>query len=238
MINRSWEEIEEVYYRILDMPENTRADALNALRETDSDLAEEVESLLNLSDAVLGPDRNPVVNLNNLARLVAAAKGAAHQPQFQPLLSYYLHVPAFEPNAKLNEFRLERFLGNGAFGAVWLAEHETAVRNEPRWVALKFPECQSEELSEELLGEARRLALLDHPNIVKLLRTGRTDGMIFLCMEYVPHGHLSLAGSRKARLFVSLFRFSTLWTTCTPTELYTGTSNLRISCSTIKEMQN
>lgn len=87
--------------------------------------------------------------------------------------------------ATLNEFLLIEKLGNGAFGQVWLAENQVAIGNDSKRVALKIPLDQNE----NLLSEGRNLASLDHPNIVRFYRPGRTnDGLIFLVMEYMQGG--------------------------------------------------
>lgn len=87
----------------------------------------------------------------------------------------------------LNEFLLIEKLGNGAFGQVWLAENQVAVGDDPKTVALKIPLNQDV----GVLSEGQNLASLDHPNIVKFYRPGRTnDGLIFLVMEYMPGGSL------------------------------------------------
>lgn len=72
--------------------------------------------------------------------------------------------------ARLNEFIFQKRLGSGAFGEVWLAENEMAVGSDPKIVALKIP-CGD---AQGLWEEATYLALLDHPNIVRFYRPGRT----------------------------------------------------------------
>jgi len=87
----------------------------------------------------------------------------------------------------LNEFKLLKKLGKGRFGEVWLAENQVAVGRDPHHVALKIP-FQEEE---SLLSEGESLALLDHPNIVKFYRPGRSGDLVFLVMEYMSGGDLA-----------------------------------------------
>jgi formylglycine-generating enzyme required for sulfatase activity len=89
--------------------------------------------------------------------------------------------------SRLNEFRLLRRLGGGSFGEVWLADSQAPRVNEPALVALKIPHQEEK----KLLGEGRKLALLEHANIVKFYRASETsEGLVFLVEEYVPNGDL------------------------------------------------
>ena len=92
----------------------------------------------------------------------------------------------------LNEFKLLRYLGSGAFGEAWLAEHEVPARNEPSTVVLKI--SKHVEKQDEFVAEAKKLAGLDHKNIVRFFRTGRTLGpneCVFLVIEYMTGGDLA-----------------------------------------------
>ena len=81
-------------------------------------------------------------------------------------------------------YRLLRRLGSGGMGQVFLAEHEQGHA-----VALKImrPELvQGDSLFERRFErEARAVAELDHPNIVRVHEWGAQDGMRYLAMELV-----------------------------------------------------
>ena len=86
--------------------------------------------------------------------------------------------------SRLNEFRLLRRLGGGSFGEVWLADSRAPRVSEPPLVALRIPHQEEK----KLLGEGRKLALLEHLNIVRFHRASETsEGLIFLVEEYVPN---------------------------------------------------
>lgn len=82
-------------------------------------------------------------------------------------------------------YRIERLLGSGAHGAVYLAEDIQLQRN----IALKlldFPPEEAEELIARLQREARALNRVGHPNIVQVFRIGRHGPhQMYLAMEYV-----------------------------------------------------
>ncbi len=99
--------------------------------------------------------------------------------------------------SRLNEFRLLRRLGGGSFGEVWLADSQAPRVNEPALVALKIPHQEEK----KLLGEGRKLALLEHANIVKFYRASETsEGLVFLVEEYVPNGDLRARLDEKGKL--------------------------------------
>lgn len=85
---------------------------------------------------------------------------------------------------------IEDELGSGGMGSVFRAMHVKLGRA----VAVKFLSAEvaaSEEGRARFEREARALALLDHPNIVRIHDFGVEDGESYLLMELVPGGDLS-----------------------------------------------
>ena len=76
--------------------------------------------------------------------------------------------------SRIGRYRIERVLGQGGFGVVFLAHDERLDRS----VAIKVPipamNSQSPDF-EAYLSEARMVAKLDHPNIVSVYDVGFTD---------------------------------------------------------------
>ncbi len=82
-------------------------------------------------------------------------------------------------------YKLLEEIGQGGMGTVWAAEQTTPVR---RKVALKLIKAGMDSRSVLARFEAERqvLALMDHPNIAKVLDGGLTDsGRPYFVMEYV-----------------------------------------------------
>jgi eukaryotic-like serine/threonine-protein kinase len=82
-------------------------------------------------------------------------------------------------------YRLLEELGEGGMGTVWVAEQSEPVR---RRVAIKLikPGMDSRQVLSRFEVERQALALMDHPNIAKVLDGGVTDeGRPFFVMEYV-----------------------------------------------------
>ncbi|MCA8997686.1 MAG: protein kinase [Planctomycetaceae bacterium] len=81
---------------------------------------------------------------------------------------------------RVAHFELIRVLGNGAFGAVYLARDI----NLDRHVALKLPIDRGRETS-NLIHEAQAAAGLRHANIVSVYETGQENGQSYIATEYV-----------------------------------------------------
>jgi len=97
-----------------------------------------------------------------------------------------LALPLSEkPGDKIGRYKLLQEIGAGGFGVVYMAEQEEPVR---RRVALKIIKLGMD--TKEVIGrfeaERQALALMDHPNIAKVLDAGATEsGRPYFVMELV-----------------------------------------------------
>ena len=92
---------------------------------------------------------------------------------------------------RVGAWQLERLLGQGGMGAVYLASR--ADGEFTKQVAIKFvrPSVTQIGFLERFRAERQLLADIDHPRIARLLDGGTTeDGLPFFIMEYVPGGTL------------------------------------------------
>ena len=97
---------------------------------------------------------------------------------------YRMHGRARPAPERIGGFRLLRRLGAGAMGEVYLAEQEKLGRQ----VALKLirPELVgSKTAAARFDREARAVARLRHPNIVRLFEFGEDRGVLYLALELV-----------------------------------------------------
>lgn len=96
------------------------------------------------------------------------------------------HRPSPESvGALIGPYKLLQKLGEGGMGFVYLAEQEKPVR---RKVALKIikPGMDTGQVIARFESERQALALMDHPNIAKVLDAGATDsGRPYFVMELV-----------------------------------------------------
>jgi WD40 repeat protein/serine/threonine protein kinase len=90
-----------------------------------------------------------------------------------------------KPGTRIGPYKLLKLLGEGGMGSVYLAEQEHPVR---RRVALKIIKAgmDSAQVIARFEQERQALAMMDHPNIAKVLDAGTTtDGRPFFVMELV-----------------------------------------------------
>src|SRR5581483_11101506 len=86
---------------------------------------------------------------------------------------------------RLGSYQLQRLLGQGGFAQVYLGEHIFLKT----FAAIKILHAQlSQRDQEKFLYEARVIAHLEHPHIVRLLDYGVEQGIPFLVMNYAPNG--------------------------------------------------
>jgi serine/threonine protein kinase/Tfp pilus assembly protein PilF len=109
----------------------------------------------------------------------AAAAWNAHLPtgQYQPLTE--------PPGTVIGPYKLLEQIGEGGFGVVFLAEQQHHLR---RKVALKVlkPGMDTRQVVARFEAERQALALMDHPNIAKVLDGGETvSGRPYFVMELV-----------------------------------------------------
>ena len=106
-------------------------------------------------------------------------------------------APSAAPNGelrRLGRYQLEREIGRGAMGVVYLGR-DTAIN---RLVAIKaiplaseFSESELTEARTRFFREAETAGRLNHPNIVTIYDVGEEHGLAYIAMEYLKGRHLS-----------------------------------------------
>src|SRR5262249_19870047 len=96
---------------------------------------------------------------------------------------------ALRPGDVLGSYRVERMLGHGGMGAVFLATDSTLRRQ----LAIKLLDSVDDNARSRarLLREARSAAALNHPNICTIYEVSEAAGAAFIAMEYVEGRTLS-----------------------------------------------
>jgi serine/threonine protein kinase/tetratricopeptide (TPR) repeat protein len=126
--------------------------------------------------------------------LLAAAegKGAATSEVFQsvsqPSSAQLPPGEADDPmlGRRIGAYRIERRIGYGGMASVYLASRADDEFRKRVAVKILRPDLDNAELLRRFRNERQTLAVLDHPNIVKLLDGGSTDeGLPYLVMDYV-----------------------------------------------------
>jgi serine/threonine protein kinase len=158
-----WERIEQVYHDALARDEHERATFLRSACGADNQLRSEVESLLARNEAAEALFAVPA--LQTFGDLLTADVDPGHE------------------GATFGGYRIDRLLGRGGMGSVFLA-YDTRL---DRRVALKLVEIPADgAAARRLLREARNAAALNHPNICTVYEASEANGSAFIAMEYVP----------------------------------------------------
>ncbi|APZ95832.1 FHA domain-containing serine/threonine-protein kinase [Fuerstiella marisgermanici] len=94
-------------------------------------------------------------------------------------------TPASVSPLEIGPYQVEREIGRGGMGVVYLARHSSG--GDP--IALKTirPDIQASERDIKLfLRESQVLQSLTHPQIIRFIEVGQDQGQLYFAMEYVP----------------------------------------------------
>jgi serine/threonine-protein kinase len=151
-----WPRVKALFQRVLDLPEDARAGALEAASRDDPAVA----------DAVRG--------------LLAAHAGA--DGALRPLD----HGGGDAPPPRIGPYRPQRLLGRGGMGEVWLCERAEGGFQQQVAVKRIAGSLLHPEARQRFLRERQVLARLSHPNIARLFDGGVDDaGRPWFALEYV-----------------------------------------------------
>ncbi|KGM55030.1 hypothetical protein N799_07495 [Lysobacter arseniciresistens ZS79] len=158
MDSTRWQRLSPLLDELFELEPDGRARRLAELRADDPALADELEELIALEVGQEDFLAEPVVS-----------------PQRGVL-----------PGGEVGPYRLERLLGEGGMGQVWLAARADGLYQ--RRVALKLlrPGLADTNLRLRFTRERQILARLAHPHIARLLDAGiSADGLPYLALEHV-----------------------------------------------------
>jgi serine/threonine protein kinase/WD40 repeat protein len=96
-----------------------------------------------------------------------------------------------KPNDKIGPYKLMEKVGEGGFGVVWAAEQREPIKQR---VALKIIKVgmDTKQVVARFEAERQALALMNHPNIAKVLGAGSTEsGRPYFCMELIRGIHIT-----------------------------------------------
>ena len=88
---------------------------------------------------------------------------------------------------RIGNYEIQRSIGRGTFGAVYLVRDVFLDRLQ----AVKVPHDQTPAGREAILRESRLLATLEHPNIVRLIACDEHEDTLFVVMEWVEGASLA-----------------------------------------------
>ncbi|MUV13235.1 serine/threonine-protein kinase [Noviluteimonas gilva] len=153
-----WQRLSPLLDALFELDDDERERSLRLMREEDPQTADDLEELLKLET-----DREDFLS----------------EPLVAPL-------PGPRPGVEVGPYRLERMLGEGGMGQVWLAARADGLYQ--RRVALKLlrPGLVDPNLRLRFTRERQILARLAHPHIARLLDAGMShDHQPYLALEYI-----------------------------------------------------
>jgi serine/threonine protein kinase/tetratricopeptide (TPR) repeat protein len=138
-------------------------------------------------EQVCGQDRGLRDRLDALLRVYEQEQSFLEEPPAGPGASPIVDVPplAEGPGMVIGPYKLLEMIGEGGMGVVYMAEQTRPVR---RKVALKIikPGMDTRQVIARFEAERQALALMDHPNIARVLDAGTTEsGRPYFVMELV-----------------------------------------------------
>jgi len=163
-VSQSEQREEAVFEAALQLPAEQRAAYLDQTCTGDADLRRRVEALLGAFERAGGFMRQPATPTRTLAVSLP---------------------PTEKPGDRIGRYKLLQQIGEGGCGVVYMAEQEESV---PRRVALKVIKLgmDTKQVIARFEAERQALAIMDHPNIAKVLDAGATEaGRPYFVMELV-----------------------------------------------------
>jgi CHASE2 domain-containing sensor protein len=131
----------------------------------------------------------PVARESPSIEVPESPRPAEHRPLTRPV------APESKPGARtLGRYEIERELGKGAMGVVYLGRDPkinriVAIKAIP--LAEEFEDDDLEEARARFFREAEMAGRLNHPSIVTVYDAGEDQGLAYIAMEYLRGQHLS-----------------------------------------------
>ncbi len=180
------------------------ADAARRIENHLSDCSQCIERCISIDhEDELVSDVRQVLDDEASSRASSSASSSGVTPQPES---------AADVEGEVDGFRIQKELGRGGMGAVYLAEQLSTKRLVALKVLLQGP-FASDVAKKRFEREVELAALLDHPNIVTVLESGLSRGRHYFAMKYVEGLELDLFVSdrglnvrEKLELFASISR--------------------------------
>jgi non-specific serine/threonine protein kinase/serine/threonine-protein kinase len=182
--SRRWRETEDLFHRAVHVPAEQRTQKLREWCGADGELLASVLALLEADGSVeellaSGAAKDADAFLQRGDAGAAEEEGAGPDPWIGRVLG---------------AFRLERLLGQGGMGVVYLGERVSGGFAQRAAIKLVGRNLRSSPAVAQFLVERETLAQLEHPNIARLLDGGVTaEGFPYVAMEYVEGRRLDAA---------------------------------------------
>ena len=159
-----WQQVKQIFQSAIERPASERDGFISQACADDSDLRNQVQSLISSYDEADGSFQTVAVNL---------AAQMIFDDESKSLLGHC--IGPYEVTAQI---------GHGGMGEVYLAQDTRLARK----VALKLLPSQitqDKHRLERFKQEARAASALNHPNILTIYEIGETEGRPFIATEFI-----------------------------------------------------
>jgi TolB-like protein/tetratricopeptide (TPR) repeat protein/predicted Ser/Thr protein kinase len=167
-----WGRVKAVFLAALERPDSERSAFVAETCADDSELMNEIESLLASDKAAASFCETPA------AGLLRGELPTGSEPG-----------PRLPAGTRLGAYEITAFIAAGGMGEVYRAWHTVLGRQ----VAIKTVGAQlsDDAARRRLIREAQHASVLAHPSICAIYEVGEADGLPFIVMEYVDGRPLS-----------------------------------------------
>ncbi len=163
-----WSRVDELFDEASRLEVSERAAFLSSACADDAELRDYVGALLDADPTSEDSIEKTIINTMNLV----FGEDASHADDLK--------------GEMIGPYRVERLLGSGGMGMVYLAQRADEHFDQQVAIKLGRHRLVDPEVQLRLRNERQILANLDHPNIARLFDGGTTkDGVPYLVMEYI-----------------------------------------------------
>ncbi len=163
MDSEKFKKIDSIYERLLDLPVREHEAYLDEACGDDTELREEIESLLEF-------DKTTDSFIDSTPDFLAAEMFFSEKEDMS--------------GERLGHYRILSLLGRGGMGAVYLAKDTSLDRR----IAIKFLRREFSSDSDKLkrfIQEAKSASALNHPNIITVYEIGNKNGINYIATEFI-----------------------------------------------------
>lgn len=178
MTPERWRQLKPLFQGALDLPADQRESWLRLQPGIDDALVAEALALFAAHDRASSPLDVPVDRPSD--------------PPREPLRGLLSDLPAgtgtsttLAPGTRVGSYRIERELGSGGIGVVYLA-YDDRLHRAVALKALRGDAAGDPVMRERLRREAMAAMAIKHPGIASVYRLEEIDGALYLATEYIP----------------------------------------------------
>jgi non-specific serine/threonine protein kinase/serine/threonine-protein kinase len=189
-----WKRIEDLFHRAMEVDADVRAAMVAEWCAGDAGLEQELQALLEADNRVenlisTGSKSEPEESIPNrfLLRSSKTRTGMIQESAEEVEDDQWI-------GRMLGAFRLERLLGRGGMGVVYLGRRVSGGLAQQVAIKLVGRHLRSSPVVQQFLLERETLARLEHPHIARLIDGGVTvEGFPYVAMEFVEGRRLDAA---------------------------------------------